>query len=151
MQIVIRATIIFFFLAVVSRAVGRRELSELTAFELMLMIIVGDLVQQGVTQSDSSMTGAMLAVGSIALWTVLLSYISYKWPKTSTIIEGIPVVVALDGKLIDEALRMERISEEEVLVAARNNGIADMREVRIGIIEADGKFSFVKDPDKRTD
>lgn len=69
METVVRATVIYFFLFAITRASGKRELSEMTAFELILLITIGDLVQQGVTQEDASLTGAVLAVGTIFLWT----------------------------------------------------------------------------------
>lgn len=151
MEMVLRATAIYFFLWVVSRAVGRRELAELSAFELMMLVIVGDLIQQGVTQNDMSVTGAMLAVGTIGCWTVVFSYISFRWRRTKTIIDGFPVLVVLDGKLLSQTLRMERVTEEDVLQAARTEGIDDVAKVRVGIIESDGKFSFIQYDGERVD
>lgn len=151
MEMVLRASAIYFFLWIVSRAVGRRELAELSAFELMMLVIVGDLIQQGVTQNDMSVTGAMLAVGTIASWTVIFSYVSFRWKRTKTIIDGIPVVVIHDGKLVTETLRLERVVETDVLQAARNEGIDDIAKVRVGIIEADGRFSFIRYDNERVD
>src|SRR5438094_9114587 len=113
MEMVLRATAIYFFLWIVSRAVGRRELAELSAFELMMLVIIGDLIQQGVTQNDMSVTGAMFAVGTLACWTVILSYVSFRWRKSDPILVGIPVVVVRDGRIVDEVLRMERVPTEE--------------------------------------
>jgi len=73
MEIVVRTVIIFFFVLFLTRAMGKKELSELTAFELILLVTMGDLVQQGVTQEDQSLTGAILAVGTLGLLIVLLS------------------------------------------------------------------------------
>jgi len=144
MELVLRATAVYFFLWIVSRAVGRRELSELSAFELMMLVIIGDLIQQGVTQSDTSVTGAMLVVGTIACWTVIFSYAAFKWRKLRPTIDGIPVAVIIDGHVIDEALRVERVSTDDLLTEARNQGIKDVRDVRVAIIEADGRFSFIR-------
>jgi uncharacterized membrane protein YcaP (DUF421 family) len=151
MEMVLRATAIYFFLWMVSRAVGRRTLSELSAFELMLLVIVGDLIQQGVTQNDMSVTGAMLAVGTIGCWTVIFSYVTYRFRRSEPVIEGIPVVVIRDGQLLPEALRYERVPVDEVMIAARQQGIADLADVRVGIIEADGRFSFIKNDGEQTD
>ena len=144
MELVLRATVIYFFLWLVSRAVGRRELSELSAFELMMLVIIGDLVQQGVTQSDNSVTGAMLVVGTIACWTVIASYAAFRWKKVRPAIDGVAVAVIIDGHIIDEALRIERVSTDELLTEARNQGIDDVRDIRVALIEADGRFSFIK-------
>jgi uncharacterized membrane protein YcaP (DUF421 family) len=154
MEIILRATALFFFVWVLMRMMGKRELSELTAFELVLLISIGDLIQQGVTQEDMSITGALLAVGTIGMWILAFSYASFRWKRSRSIIESFPVVVIEDGRLLDEMLRLERLTVEEVLDAAREQGIRDLKEVRIGILEADGKFSFISgerhaQPDRR--
>jgi uncharacterized membrane protein YcaP (DUF421 family) len=143
MELVLRATAIFWFLFLVSRAVGRRELAQMSAFELMLLVIIGDLIQQGVTQNDMSVTGAMLAVSTLACWTVVLSYVSFRWRRTDPVLVGIPAVVVRDGHMMDEVLQIERVPSDEVLTAAREQGIDDLAKVRVGIIEPDGRFSFI--------
>lgn len=154
MEIILRASALFFFVWVLMRMMGKRELSELTAFELVLLISIGDLIQQGVTQEDMSITGALLAVGTIGMWILAFSYASFRWKRSRSIIESFPVVVIEDGRLLDEMLRLERLTVEEVLDAAREQGIRDLKDVRIGILEADGKFSFITgerhaQPDRR--
>lgn len=79
MEIVVRASVIYFFLWLVARGTGKRELSQLTAFELILLVTMGDLVQQGVTQEDMSITGAMLAVGTFAFWAVAFSFLAWRF------------------------------------------------------------------------
>lgn len=143
MEIVIRSTVIFFFLWLLTRATGKRVLSQLSAFELMLMVTVGDLVQQGVTQEDMSLTGNMLAVGTIGVWISVFSYVSYRWGKTRPVIEGLPVLILRDGKILKEALRVERLTEDELREEARMQGIEDLRKVKAAVLEPDGKFSFI--------
>ena len=144
MEILLRSTVIFFFIWVLTRALGKRELAEMTAFELILLVTIGDLVQQGVTQEDMSLTGAVLAVGVIGFWILLFSYVSFRWRRTEHTINGFPVIVVRDGKALEEALRVERVPLDEVLEAARNQGIEDLAKVKIGIIEPDGRFSFLR-------
>lgn len=144
MEILLRSTIIFFFIWLLTRALGKRELSEMTAFELILLVTIGDLVQQGVTQEDMSVTGAVLAVGTIAFWILLFSYVSFRWRRTEHTINGFPVIVVRDGKPLEEVLRIERVPTDEVLEAARNQGISDLSDVEVGIIEPDGRFSFLR-------
>ena len=78
MEIIVRATVIYFFLWMLTRALGKRELAEMTAFELLLLIMVGDLIQAGVTQEDTSVTGAILAVGTIAVWILVFSFLGWR-------------------------------------------------------------------------
>jgi uncharacterized membrane protein YcaP (DUF421 family) len=144
MEIIVRASAVYFFIWLITRGIGKRELSELSAFQLILLITVGDLVQQGVTQDDRSLTGAFLAVGTIALWITATSLVAYYWPKSRKVIEGLPVVVVNDGHIIEDALRAERIPFDEVLEEARREGIDDLSKVKLGILETDGKFSWIQ-------
>lgn len=143
MEIVFRAAVIYFFLWFITRVVGKRELGQLSAFELVLLVTMGDLIQQGVTQEDYSVTGAMLAVGTFALLMVFFSYLSWRFPRTRPKLEGMPVVVVQDGALRHEVMGYERLSDTELSEALREQGIDDLASVRVGILEPDGKFSFI--------
>ena len=147
MQIIVRALVLFFFVWFVTRAMGRKELAELSTFELILLIAVGDLIQQGVTGDDRSVTGAMLAVTTFALLTVLLSYLQFRFAKLRPKLEGTPAIVVLHGEPQTEAIETERLTLDDIVEAAREQGIADLAGVRVGILEADGKFSFLREDD----
>src|SRR5918992_1339175 len=128
MDIVLRAAIGFFFVLFLTRVVGRRELSSLEPFDIILLVMIGDLVQQGITQNDFSVTGMLLVGGTIGLLTVLVSYSSFKFPRLRPVLEGEPVIVVEDGKPIDRNLRRNRITHEELAAAARQQGIAALEE-----------------------
>ena len=144
MEIVVRTVVIFTFVLLLTRAMGRKELSELTVFELILLVTIGDLVQQGVTQEDQSLTGAMLAVGTLGLLIVLLSYVEYRWRPARRLIRGIAVVIVREGKPVDEAMKLERLTIDDVIEGARLQGIDDLAKVRLGVLEPDGRFSFIQ-------
>lgn len=126
------------------RGLGKRELSELSPFELVVLVTMGDLVQQGVTQDDTSITGAILSAGTMGLLAFGLSYFSFKSPRASRLLEGIPVVVIRDGVLLEQVVRIERLSDEDVMEGLREHGISDMSDIALGILETDGGFSFIK-------
>ena len=147
MDIVVRATVIYLFLWMLTRALGKRELSEMTAFELLLLVVVGDLIQQGVTQEDFSVTGAMLAVGTIAAWISIFSYLGWRFRPARNLIEGVPVVVVRDGRPIEPALHLERVTLDELLESARNQGIGNLADVELAILEPSGQFSFLQRKD----
>jgi uncharacterized membrane protein YcaP (DUF421 family) len=144
MEIVIRTVVIFFFVLLLTRAMGKKELSELTAFELILLVTIGDLVQQGVTQEDQSLTGAILAVGTLGLLIVSLSYLSYRWRPVRRIIRGLAVVVVRDGQPLHDAMKIERLTVDDIIESAREQGIDDLGKVQLAVLEPDGKFSFIK-------
>ncbi|MFY9265484.1 MAG: YetF domain-containing protein [Solirubrobacterales bacterium] len=144
MDIVIRASIVFFVLWALLRVIGRRELSELTPFDLVVLIVLGDLVQQGITQEDMSITGSVLAAGTMVAWTIIISAGTY-WSKTARrVFKGVPLIVVRDGEIYDQVMRAQRIDREYLHDAARQQGIADLDEVRLGVLEPDGMFSFIK-------
>jgi uncharacterized membrane protein YcaP (DUF421 family) len=149
MQIIVRAAVLFFFVWFVTRAMGRKELSELSSFELILLVAVGDLIQQGVTGDDRSLTGAMLAVTTFALLTVGLSYLQFKFKRLRPRLEGTPVLVIVRGEPQMEAIEIERLTLDDIKDAAREQGIADLADIRIGILEGEGKFSFLREDDVR--
>lgn len=142
MEIVFRAVTIYFFLWFITRIVGKRELGQMSAFELVLLVTMGDLIQQGVTQEDYSVTGATLTVGTFALLIVFFSYISWRFKRTRPKLEGQPVIVVQGGRMREEVMRYERLSDSELMEALRQQGIDDVSKVKVGILEPDGNFSF---------
>jgi uncharacterized membrane protein YcaP (DUF421 family) len=151
MEIVLRAVVLFFFVLLLTRAMGKKELSQLSAFELILLITIGDLIQQGVTQEDQSITGAFLAVGTIAVLIVTLSAIEFRWTRTRTVIRGVPVVVVRDGRPLENVMHLERLKLEEVEEGAREQGIDDLAKVKLAILEPDGKMSFIQEDGEQHD
>src|SRR3954471_9480449 len=143
MDIVLRAAIVFLFVWLVLRALGKRELGELTAFELVLLFVIGDLVQQSITQGDTSLTAAVLAIGTITLLILIQSYAVFRWPRTRSALESVPIVVVVAGEIVEPALRRQRMSTDEVYESARAQGIGDLRDVEVAILETDGRLSFV--------
>jgi uncharacterized membrane protein YcaP (DUF421 family) len=144
MDLVIRAIIIFGFLFLLTRIIGKRELGTLQPFDLLLLIILGDALQQGLTQDDYSITGAILIVGTFATLQVLLSWISFRFPQTRPILEGEPVIVLQDGNPVERNLTRERLTIDDITEAARKQGIAHLANVRFAILETDGTLSFLQ-------
>jgi uncharacterized membrane protein YcaP (DUF421 family) len=143
MDLVVRAAIAFFFVLLLTRVVGRRELSSLEPFDLILLVMIGDLVQQGVTQNDFSLTGMLLVGTTIALMTVAVSYANFRFPRLRPALEGEPVIVLEDGKPIERNLRRNRITLEELAAAARQQQIGSIGDVRWGVLETNGQLSFI--------
>jgi uncharacterized membrane protein YcaP (DUF421 family) len=142
MEIVYRAAIIFFFLWMITRVVGRSTIGELSTFQLVLFITMGDMVQQAVTQQDYSVTAGVLAVSVLAVLTIGLSWANARWPRLRSITHGVPVVVMQDGRLIDRAMRRERLSLDDLQAAARQQGFERLSAIRLAVLEANGSLSF---------
>ena len=144
MDIVLRCAVIFVLLFVVMRAIGRRELSQLQPFDLILLVVLGDLITQGALQSDQSVTGAMLAVSTFALLSVSISYLSFRFPRLRPALDGEPIIVLQDGKVIERNLRRERLTVEDVEEEARSQGIERLSDAKWGVLETTGRISFIR-------
>ena len=147
MDIVFRAFFVFVLLYVLMRVIGRRELSTLEPFDLILLVVLGDLVQQGVTQDDYSVTGIMLAIGTIALLQLGVSFVNYKFPKLRPLLDGEPIILVQDGKPIEHNMKRERVTHEDIAGAARQESIAHVSEIEWAVLETNGKLSFIKKSD----
>src|SRR5437764_10635729 len=143
MDLVIRSTVIFFFVYLVTRVVGKRELAALEPFDLILLVVIGDLVQQGVTQSDYSVTGAIIVIGTMALLTVALSFVNFRFRGLRSVLEGEPVVLVEDGKVIERNMRRERITRDEVEAEGRLQQVASIEDMRWAVLETSGQISII--------
>ena len=144
MDIVLRATVIFVALYVLVRLMGKRELGQMTPFELIVLIVIGDLIQQGVTQNDFSLTGAVLAVSTFAFLALLMSWATYLWPWAERLLEGEPRVIVRDGEILTANLRRNRLTQSEIEAEMRLAGIGRLSEVAWAILETQGKISFIR-------
>jgi uncharacterized membrane protein YcaP (DUF421 family) len=144
MDIALRAIVVFFFIVVLTRVIGRRELSSLEPFDLILLVVLGDTVQQGLTQDDYSLTGALVAISIIAVLQVALSYANFRFPRLRPLINGEPIVVVQDGELIQPNLKRERLTRDDVMEAARQQQIESLDKVQWAVLETSGNISFIE-------
>jgi uncharacterized membrane protein YcaP (DUF421 family) len=143
MDIVVRAFLAFCFVLLLTRLIGRRELSSLEPFDLVLLIVVGDLVQQGVTQNDLSFTGLLIAVGMFGVLTLATSYLGFRFRRFRPLLEPEPLILVEDGKVIEKNLRKERLTAEEIAGEARLQQIASLDNVQWAVLESGGRISFI--------
>ena len=144
MDVVFRAVFVFVLLYVLMRVIGRRELSTLEPFDLILLVVLGDLVQQGVTQSDYSVTGLVLAAGTIALMQVAVSYLNFRSKRVRTVLDGEPIVLIEDGRVLTRNVHRERLTRHELEQQARLSQIDSLDKVRWAVLETSGQISFIE-------
>lgn len=144
MEIVARASVTFLVLFLLTRGISKRSLGDLSPFEMILLVTLGDIVQQGVTQEDYSVTGSMLAISTFGFWITVLTWITWRSSRGRRIIEGVPLLLVRDGQPIDAALAVERMPLEEVLEAARQNGVEHLADVKLAVLEVNGRISIIK-------
>jgi|SRR5205085_7312111 len=144
MDIALRAIFVFFVILLLTRVIGRRELSSLEPFDLILLVVLGDTVQQGLTQDDYSLTGATIAISVIAALQVIVSYTNFRFPRLRPLLNGEPVIIVEDGELIEANAKRERLTKEDVMEAARQQQIESLDKVRWGVLETSGTISFIE-------
>jgi uncharacterized membrane protein YcaP (DUF421 family) len=144
MDLVVRATVLFLFVFALTRIMGRRELSSLEPFDLIVLIVLGDAIQQGLTQDDYSVTGAVLVISTLTLLQVFASFLGFRFPRLRPALAGEPVIVVEDGEPILRNLRRERVTVEEVTAEARKQEIESLSDVKWAVLETSGQLSFIK-------
>jgi uncharacterized membrane protein YcaP (DUF421 family) len=143
MDLVFRATVIFFFVFLITRIAGKRELSSLEPFDLILLVVLGDLVQQGVTQSDYSVTGALIVIATITILSVALSYVNFRLRFLRGALEGQPVVLVENGNMIERNMRRERITVEDLEAEGRQQQVTAVADMRWAVLETNGRISII--------
>jgi uncharacterized membrane protein YcaP (DUF421 family) len=143
-DIVVRAVVLFFFIYVLTRIIGRRELSSLEPFDLILLVIVGDALQQGLTQDDYSLTGGVVVISTIALLQVFVSWVSFRFRGTRRWLEGEPLIVVERGKVIEKNLDRERMTRDELATLLREQQVASVDDVEWAVLETSGAVTVIR-------
>jgi uncharacterized membrane protein YcaP (DUF421 family) len=144
MDLVLRAIIVYLVVFLFTRVLGRRELSSLQPFDFILLVVIGDLIQQGVTQNDMSVTGVVIVVTTLALAQVGTSYLSFRFKRMRPLLEGEPIVLVENGRIIEENLCREWLTHDDLAKQARRSEIESLDQVKWAVLETNGDVSFIK-------
>ena len=143
MDLVIRAAVVFCFIFLITRIAGRRQLGELEPFDVILLVVLGDLVQQGITQSDESVTGTLIVISTITLLSVMVGWLSFRFRPIRLITEGEPIILIHDGELLERNLRRERLTRGDLEEEARQQQLSSLDQIRCAILEDGGAISII--------
>ena len=144
MDIVLRAAAAYVFIVFLMRVVGRRELSSMEPSDIILLVVIGDLVQNGVTQSDYSITGIVLAAGTIGLLATSTAFLTYRSRRIRSVVEGEPVILVQNGETIERNLKNERLTLDELMEQARLQQIESLDKIKWAVLETSGSISFIE-------
>ena len=144
MDIVFRAFAAYVFIVFLMRVVGKRELSSMEPSDIVLLVVIGDLVQNGITQSDYSLTGIVLAAGTIGVLATATAFLTYRSERIRNVVEGEPVILVQNGETIDRNLRHERLTLDELMEQARLQQIESLDKVKWAVLETSGSISFIE-------
>lgn len=149
MESIYRSIIIYFFLMLVIRISGKRTLAEITVFDFVLILVIGDASQQSITGPDYSIINAIIIVATLILLDMIFSFIKSRFKKIEKIMDGSPLILLKDGKCIKDNLKVTSVDEEDVLEAARkSHGLENMQQIKYAILEKDGSISIIPQQEK---
>lgn len=144
MDAIFRAACIYFALLILFRVAGRRSLADVTTFDLVLLMIIGEATQQGLLGDDFSVTNAILVILTLIAIDISLSLLKRKYARVELLIDGTPTILVEHGKLLCERIREARLREEDIMMSARmNHGIESIEQVKYAILETNGKISII--------
>jgi len=144
MESVLRAAVIYFFLVVIFRIAGRRSLSEMSNFEFILLLIIGEAAQQAVLGRDYSVTNAALVITTLVMLNVGLSLIKHRSHLMKRTFDGVPLVIVEHGQPLKKLMTKARVSEDEVMEAARElRGLERMEQIKYAVLESSGIISII--------
>jgi len=144
MEIIARASVVFWLVFLLTRGMKRRSLADMAPFEMVLLVVLGDIIQQGTMQQDYSVSGAFLALAAFGFWITVMTYATWRWTRARRILEGVPIVLVADGKPIEAALAVEHMPLDEVVEAARQQGCDDISKIRLAVLEVSGRISIIQ-------
>lgn len=150
MESVLRAAAIYLFLLVLFRITGRRALAEITTFDFVLLLVIGEATQQALLGDDFSVINAFVVIGTLVLIDILLSLFKQRSPQVGRFLDGVPLIVVEYGKPLTQRLRKARLTEEDILEAARQSqGLERMEQIRFAVLEKNGQISVIPEPGDR--
>ena len=150
MESVLRASAIFVFLLLVFRVTGKRSLAQITTFDFVLLLIIGEATQQALLGDDFSVMNAWVVIATLMGLDLLLSHLKHYFPRLDPVVDSVPLVVVADGKLIEERAGHERVDLEDVLAAAREkHGLERLEQIKYAVLERSGGISIIPAPEAR--
>ncbi|MCK6592815.1 MAG: DUF421 domain-containing protein [Polyangiaceae bacterium] len=144
LEVAVRVVIIYVFLLVLLRLSGKKEFAQLEPMDLLIMLILSETVSPALTDDDTSLPVAFVAAGTLAGLTVLTSYITFRFRKAEKIIQGSPNILIKDGKVNEDVLRKERITDQQLHTVLHKEGLKSVEEVEKAYIEPSGDVSIIK-------
>ena len=134
---------VYVFIVVAIRLFGKKELAQLSVVDLVFILLISNAVQNAMVGPDATLLGGLVAASTLFLVNYLLKYLQYKFPKFGKVVEGDAIMLVYEGKFIDAHLKKARITEDEIMEAVREHGVASIEEVNLAIMEVDGSISVL--------
>jgi uncharacterized membrane protein YcaP (DUF421 family) len=145
LQIVGRSVVVYLFIVIAIRIAGKKELAQLSVIDLVFILLISNSVQNAMVGPDNSLLGGIIAAASLFLVNIILKFVTYKFKKANKLLEGEPVILIHDGKIIQKNLDKEKIQLDELEASVREHGVDKIKEVNLAVLEIDGNISIISD------
>jgi len=142
-DVILRSVAVYVFVVLAIRLFGKKELAQLSVIDLVFILLISNSVQNAMVGPDTSLVGGLLAAGSLFVVNFILKYFLFRSRSFSNLVQGSPVMLVHDGKVIEENLNREKISLQEIEAAAREHGVESLAHVDLAVLEADGNISIL--------
>lgn len=142
-EILLRTAVVYLTVLILLRVAGKRELGQMTPFDLVVILVIANAVQNAMTGGDNSLVGGMLAASTLTVVNIAVGRWGSKVPVFRRLVASEPTLLLVEGKPIQEHLDRERVDVEELEMAARQHGIADLKDVAAAVLEEDGSISII--------
>lgn len=144
MESILRAASMYVVLLLLMRLMGRRALSEITTFDFVLLLIIGEATQQALLGDDFSLVNAWLVIGSLIAIELAVSLVQERWPGFERLVNGVPLIVVEDGRPLRRVMQKARVNEREVMEAARAaHGLERLEDIKFAVLERNGGISII--------
>jgi len=140
---IIRAGAVYLFLLIAFRFSGKRQVGQLTPFDLVVLLVVSNIVQNAMIGNDNSILGGFIGVATVLALNWVFVEMSYRYKKARRMLEGEPVLLVHNGKVYHDRLERERLTEDDLLAAIRKSGLSDTLDVRVAMLEENGQISVI--------
>lgn len=148
-ELVVRGVVVYVFLLVLLRITGKRQVGQLSPFDLVLLLVLSNAVQNSMNAGDNSLVGGLILAATLIFLNYLLGYLTYRSRRFEEMIEGRPEILIHDGKLYEKVMARARLTHHELHMALRQAGVEEVKDVRSAILENNGSVSVIaKTPDQ---
>ncbi len=144
LEIILRTSVVYFLILIGIRLTGKREIGQMTPFDLALLLLLSNAVQNAMTGPDTSVSGGIVAAATLLLLNAAVTRIVWKNEKVRKIVEGSPTLLIRHGKVIQDHLDKERVTVDTLTQALREHGVASVADVSVAVLEIDGSISVLK-------
>jgi uncharacterized membrane protein YcaP (DUF421 family) len=139
----LRSVAVYTFLLIAFRLCGKRQLGQLSAFDLVVLLIISNVVQNAVIGNDNSLGGGLIGATTILLLNLLVAYVTFRFRRADRVIEHSPTVLVRHGRILRDNLRRERLGPRDLRAALRHHGVVSIRDIRYAFLEEDGHVSVI--------